>query len=52
MPARKSCWSRIMGEREVRPIWSSTSASTEARVPSTISTSLVDVGHDARSRRR
>ena len=39
MPARKSCWSRIMGEREVRPIWSSTSASIEASVPSTISTS-------------
>src|SRR5918994_64506 len=39
IPARKSCWSRIMGERDVRPIWSSTSASIEASVPSTISSS-------------
>src|SRR5918995_1909304 len=39
IPARKSCWSRIMGERDVRPIWSSTSASIEANVPSTISSS-------------
>ena len=30
MPARKSCWSRIIGERAVRPIASSTSASIEA----------------------
>src|SRR5262245_7279131 len=39
MPARKSCWSRIMGERDVRPIWSSTSGSMEASVLSTISIS-------------
>src|SRR5215204_4653532 len=34
-----AAWSRIMGERDVRPIWSSTSASIEASVPSTISSS-------------
>ena len=33
MPARKSCWSRIIGERAVRPIASSTSASIDASVP-------------------
>src|SRR5687768_1440295 len=40
MPARKSCWSRIIGERAVRPIASSTSASIEASVPWTISTRI------------
>ena len=40
MPARKSCWSRIIGERAVRPIASSTSASIEASVPCTISTRI------------
>src|SRR4029453_18198083 len=39
IPARKSCWSRIIGDRDVRPIWSSTSASIDASVPSTISSS-------------
>src|SRR5918999_4711936 len=39
IPARKSSWSRIIGDRAVRPIASSTSASIEARVPCTISTS-------------
>src|SRR3954462_15554974 len=39
MPARKSCASRIIGDRAVRPIAVSTSPSIEARVPSTISTS-------------
>src|SRR5262245_62394687 len=36
IPARKSRASRIMGERDVRSIAASTSASTEASVPSTI----------------
>src|SRR6478609_9799026 len=40
MPARKSCASRIMGERDVRAIAVSTSISTLARVPSTISTRI------------
>ena len=40
MPARKSWASRIIGERAVRPIAVSTSASTEARVPATISTRI------------
>src|SRR5688572_5951151 len=61
MPARKSCWSRIIGERAVRPIASSTSASIDASVPCTISTStgssvtadhhvpeLVDAGREPR----
>src|SRR3954471_1280319 len=39
MPARKSCASRIIGDRAVRPIAVSTSPSIEARVPSTISSS-------------
>jgi hypothetical protein len=38
MPARKSCASRIIGERDVRPIEVSTSISMAARVPATIST--------------
>ena len=38
MPARKSCASRIIGEREVRPIEVSTSFSIAASVPATIST--------------
>ena len=37
MPPRKSCASRIIGERAVRSMAASTSASTEASVPSTIS---------------
>src|SRR3954470_13018423 len=46
MPARKSCASRIIGERAVRPIAVSTSRSIEARVPSTISTSTgTGTGH-------
>src|SRR5918997_1546461 len=61
IPARKSCWSRIIGDRAVRPIASSTSASIDASVPWTISTStgsgftahhhvavVVDPGREAR----
>src|SRR5262245_60541366 len=44
MPARKSCWSRIMGERAVRAIESSTSISTEASVPATISRTMGSTG--------
>src|SRR4051794_16361473 len=40
MPARKSCASRIMGERDVRAMAVSTSISTLASVPSTISTRI------------
>ena len=40
MPARKSWASRIIGEREVRAIAVSTSISTLASVPSTISTMM------------
>ena len=40
MPARKSCASRIMGERLVRAMAVSTSISTLARVPWTISTRI------------
>ena len=39
MPARKSCASRIIGLRLVRPMAVSTSISTLAREPWTISTS-------------
>ena len=39
MPARKSCASRIIGERDVRPMAVSTSFSIAASVPATISTS-------------
>ena len=39
MPARKSWASRIIGEREVRPMEVSTSFSIAASVPATISTS-------------
>src|SRR4051794_32042387 len=38
MPARKSCASRIIGDREVRPMEVSTSFSIAASVPATIST--------------
>ena len=40
MPARKSCASRIMGERLVRAMAVSTSISTLASVPCTISTRI------------
>jgi hypothetical protein len=38
MPARKSCASRIIGDRDVRPMDVSTSFSIAASVPATIST--------------
>ena len=44
MPARKSCASRIIGERAVRAIAVSTSRSTLASVPSTISTRTASTG--------
>src|SRR5438067_13504722 len=40
MPARKSRASRIMGDRAVRSMAVSTSASADASVPSTISTTI------------
>lgn len=40
MPARKSCASRIIGERAVRAMAVSTSRSTDASVPSTISSRI------------
>ena len=44
IPARKSCASRIIGEREVRPIAVSTSISMAARLPATISSSTGSTG--------
>src|SRR5690606_13224158 len=46
MPARKSCASRIMGDRAVRAMAVSTSFSTEASVPSTISMRIGSVTSD------
>src|SRR5689334_4196493 len=64
MPARKSCASRIIGDRAVRPIAVSTSRSIDASVPLTISRStgsavtghhqvaeVVDAGGEARMQR-
>src|SRR5215212_9803509 len=44
IPARKSCASRIIGDRAVRPIAVSTSRSIDASVPFTISRRIGSVG--------
>src|SRR4029450_10005551 len=46
MPARKSCWSRIIGERAVRPVGAFTPALIRPRAPPTEVPPPVHIGRE------